>query len=55
VDEICIQELRALVGEVGRQGGSEEARIVMMAGLIGVKRVTADVKGRLVECLDVSG
>jgi len=55
VDEICIQELRALEGEVGCQGDSDEARIATMAGLIGVKRVTADVKGRLVECLDVSG
>jgi len=55
VDEICIQELRALEGEVGCQGDSDEARIATMAGLIGVKWVTADVKGRLVECLDVSG
>jgi len=55
VDEICIQELRALGGEVGRQSDSDEVRITTMAGLIGIKRLTEDVKGRLVECLDVSG
>ena len=55
VDEICIQELRTLEGEVGCQSDSDEARITAMAGLIGIKRLTENVKGRLAACLDVSG
>ena len=55
VEEICIQELRALADEVGHQGESDEARMVAMAGLIGIKRVTGDVKRRFEECLGVVG
>lgn len=53
MDEICIQELRALALEIGHQGESDEARIAKMAGLIGIRRITADVKERLVRCLGV--
>ncbi len=51
VDEICMQELRALAGEVAREGDSEEVCIANMAGSIGLRRVTVDVKGRLERCL----
>ena len=54
VDEICIQELRALTLEIGNQGDSDDARIAKMAGLIGIRRVTGDVRGRFKKCFGVT-
>ncbi len=55
VDEICMQELKALATEIDKHGGSDEALIANMAGFIGIKRVTADVRVRLATSLSVVG
>ncbi|MCF6254802.1 MAG: hypothetical protein L3J98_15340 [Gammaproteobacteria bacterium] len=48
VDEISIQELKVLAGEWELDTGSQEEKGAAMAKLIGIKRLKADVKERLV-------
>ena len=55
VDEICIQELRVLASEMELNVGSRDEKVAAMAGFVGIKRLTADVKERLAECLETSG
>ena len=54
VGEISIQELKVLAGEWELDTGSQEEKIAAMARLIGIKRLKADVKERLVGSLKTS-
>ena len=54
VDEISIQELKLLAGELEFDTGSQEKKVAAMARLIGIKRLKADVKERLVGSLKTS-
>jgi very-short-patch-repair endonuclease len=50
VDEISIQELKALAKEVAFEMKFRDETVAAMARLIGIRRVTEDVKSRLSEC-----
>ncbi|MDZ4263345.1 MAG: DUF3320 domain-containing protein, partial [Pseudomonadota bacterium] len=52
VDEIAMQELRALAKSVAHKSESVDERVVAMARLVGVRRATEEVRMRLVEGIE---
>ena len=52
MDEIAIQELRALARDVVHESEHIDERVAAMAHLIGIRRVTEEVKGRLMTALN---
>lgn len=51
VDEISIQELKALARKVAHENEAINDRVLAMAHLIGIRRVTEEVRERLVCCV----
>ena len=54
VDEISMQELRALAKDVNDDGGAEDERVAAIARSAGIRRVTGEVRERLVAALKES-
>ncbi len=53
VDEIAMQELRALATVVPHESQSADERVAVMARLVGIRRVTEEVRLRLMGYFDV--
>jgi len=52
VDEVSMQELIALSKDIVRENGAEDEGVDAMAHLIGIRRVTEEVRSRLGNCFE---